>query len=264
MSGNPWSLTHDGAVAIVTFLRPPRNFMSFEALGQLSDLLSPLATREDVSVILLTSAMPGYFVAHADLDDLAKVARGEPVRGERTAWHTTPQLLEDLPQPVIAAIDGQAWGGGTELSLGCALRIASPRASFGLPEVAVGQIPGAGGTQRLPRLIGTARALDIILSGRKIDANEALAFGLVNAVLPGLDFGAEALAYAKGIARHYREALVSAKRVIVDGIKLPIAEGYLLEREHVLPRTADPKSLEMREELARRYATTSVKEIVDF
>ena len=89
-----------------------------------------------------------------------------------------------MPQPVVAAIDGQAWGGGCELSLACTLRVASERAHFGQPEVAVGIIPGAGGTQRLPRLVGAGRAAELVLSARIIDAAEALRIGLVEAVLP--------------------------------------------------------------------------------
>jgi len=259
-----WTLHQDGNVAVVTFLRPPRNFMSFKALGDLAGLLAPLAERDDISVILLQSALPGYFVAHADLDDLARAARGEPVEGERSAWRTTPQLLEDLPQPVIAAIDGQAWGGGTELALACTLRIASPAASFGLPEVSVGQIPGAGGTQRLPRLVGAGRALDIILSGRKFSAEEAQAIGFVQAVLRDEDFAQAALGWARHVARQYRPALVAAKRAVIDGLRLPFAEGLDLERALVIPRTADPVSVAKRAELADRYAATPPHTVVDF
>jgi enoyl-CoA hydratase/carnithine racemase len=264
MSMACWTLRQDGNVAVVTFMRPPRNFMSFKALGDLADLLAPLAERDDISVILLQSALPGYLVAHADLNDLARAGRGEPVEGDRTAWRTTPQLLEDLPQPVIAAVDGQAWGGGTELSLACTMRIASPAASFGLPEVSVGQIPGAGGTQRLPRLVGAGRALDIILSGRKIDADEALAIGLVQAILPDEDFAQAALAWARHIARQYRPALVAAKRAVIDGLRLPFAEGLDLEKSLVLPRTADPVSIAKRDALAARYAATPPETMVDF
>ena len=259
-----WTLRQDGNIAIATFLRPPRNFMSFAALGELAALLTPLGDRDDISVILIESALPGYFVAHAELDDLAKAARGEPVEGERSAWRTTPQLLEDLPQPVIAAIDGQAWGGGTELALACTLRIASTIASFGLSEVAVGQIPGAGGTQRLPRLIGAGRALDIILSCRKIDAAEALQIGLVQAVLPTADFREAALEWTRRVARHYRPALVSAKRAVIDGLQLPLSDGFALEKELVIPRTADPVSIAHRDALATRYAQTPPQIVVDF
>ncbi|WP_084397132.1 enoyl-CoA hydratase/isomerase family protein [Henriciella aquimarina] len=178
-----WTIEIEGNVGIVTFCRPPRNFMSFEALGALSDILNDFASRKDVSVIILASSLEKYFVSHADLEDLERVVSGDPVVGERSAWRTTPTLIEAIPQPVIAAVNGQAWGGGTELSLACSLRVASPNATFGLPEIAVGMVPGAGGTQRLPRLIGSGRALELILSGRKVGAEEALRIGLVNAVL---------------------------------------------------------------------------------
>jgi enoyl-CoA hydratase len=259
-----WTVTHDGALSIVTFHRPPRNFMSFRALGELADILNDLAPREDVTAVLWNSALPGYFVAHAELDDLAKAGRGEPVEGERTAWRTTPLLLESMPQPVIAAIDGQAWGGGTELALACTLRVVSQSSSFGLPEVAMAQTPGGGGTQRLPRLIGAGRALDVILSGRKLDAAEALQYGLVNAVLPDEDFAEGAVAYAQRIARQDRATVLAGKRLVLDGLGLSLADGLGLERESAVTLTRQPESLSRRDELARRYAAAPPEERVDF
>lgn len=259
-----WTLREENNIAIATFYRPPRNFMSFEALGALADLLTPLKDRDDISVIALESTMPGYFIAHADLDDLAKAGRGEPVKGERTNWRTVPELLEALPQPVIAMVNGQAWGGGTELSLACTMRICSESSSFGLPEVSVGQIPGAGGTQRLPRLVGAGRALDIIMSGRKVAAQEAHDIGLVQAVLPDEGFKEAAMDWVRNIARQYGPALASAKRVVLDGLQLPLSQGLDLEKTHVIPRTADPFSLAAREKLAKRYAETPADVPVDF
>lgn len=259
-----WETSEIGNIAVITFTRAPRNFMSFEALGELADRLEELKEREDISVIMLTSGLPGYFIAHADLDDLARAGRGEPVKGERTSWRTTPALIEAMPQPVIAAINGQAWGGGTELSLACTFRIVSQSSSFGLPEVAVGQIPAAGSTQRLPPLVGLGRAMEIILSGRKIQSDEALSIGLANAVLPDENFADAALQWAQQIARHHRPALVAGKRAIIDGNRLPFNEGMALEREWALPRTQDPVSLAHREALSKRYAETPADIVVDF
>lgn len=259
-----WSTDHIGNVALITFSRPPRNFMSFAALGELAGILEGYRSREDVAVIVITGGLPGYFVAHADLEDLAKVTRGEPVEGERTAWRTTPSLIESMPQPIIAAVNGQAWGGGTELSLACTLRVATPEASFGLPEVAVGMVPGAGGTQRLPRLIGQGRALELILSGRKVGAKEALDIGLINAILPSDKFIEHTLEWARRISLHYGPALVANKRAVIDGQRLSFEDGLDLEREMVIPRTGDPVSLELRNELSQRYAQANADETVEF
>ena len=126
-------------------------------------------------------------------------------------------MLESMPQPVVAAVDGQAWGGGCELSLACTLRVASERAHFGQPEVAVGIIPGAGGTQRLPRLVGAGRAAELVLSARIIDAAEALRIGLVEAVLPTDGFVDAVLEWVQPMATKPRPALFAAKRAVIEG-----------------------------------------------
>jgi enoyl-CoA hydratase len=134
-----------------------------------------------------------------------------------------------MPQPVVAAVDGQAWGGGCELCLAATLRIASDRAHFGQPEVAVGIIPGAGGTQRLPRLVGAGRAAELVLSGRIVDADEALRIGLVEAVLPHDDFMSRVLEWLQPIATKPPTAVRAAKRAIVDGLRVPLDEGLRIE-----------------------------------
>lgn len=259
-----WQIERLAEIAVISFLRPPRNFMSFAALGELADCLQQVRDDPQMRVIVLASRLDGYFVAHADLDDLDKAGKGEPVEGDRSAWRTVPSLIESMPQPVIAAIDGQAWGGGTELSLACTLRVASPRGSFGLPEIAVALIPGAGGTQRLPRIVGEGRALEIILSGRKIDAHEALAIGLISAIIPRENFLEGVCGWARRISKHHGPALTAAKRTVTEGSRMVFDAGLNFEREMVLPRTADPRSLELREELMDRYATTPPEETVDF
>jgi enoyl-CoA hydratase len=224
-----WTLERFDAVGVATFTRPPRNLMSMAAMTELEQLVSEVAADADIRVLVLTGGVPGYFVAHADVDDLAALGRGEPVEGDPGSWARTLAALGAMPQPVVAAIDGQAWGGGNELALACTLRVASDRAHFGQPEVAVAIIPGAGGTQRLPRLIGLGRAADLVLSGRIIEAEEALRIRLVEAVLPHDRFLERVLEWVTPIARHDPKAVQSAKRALLDGIALPLDEGLRLE-----------------------------------
>lgn len=248
-----WHLSERGTIAVVTFTRPPRNFMNFAAMGELGDRLEELAGRDDVSVVVLTGGVPGYFVAHADLDDLSRLGRGEPVDGDPLSWGRTLALIESLPQPVVAAVNGQAWGGGCELSLACTIRVAAASAHLGQPEVAVGIIPGAGGTQRLPRLIGSGRAAELILSGRIVRADEALAIGLVEACLPDDGFVESVVEWLQPIATKPRRALVAAKRAIVDGLRLPFDEGMRLEGRLFVDCQLGAEAVALEERALRRY-----------
>jgi enoyl-CoA hydratase/carnithine racemase len=179
-----WTVTQHGGVAKLTFTRPPRNFLDFASMIELGDRLEELAEQsEQVKVIMLTGGVDGYFVAQGDMADLQRAGRGEAPEGI-PSWLRLTGLLRDMPQPTVAAVDGQAWGGGNELALACQLRIGSTRAHLGNPEVKVGIIPGGGGSQRLPRLIGAGFAADAVLRGRVFSADEALRLGWLNAVLP--------------------------------------------------------------------------------
>jgi enoyl-CoA hydratase len=245
-----WSLEHQDAIAVATFTRPPRNLMSMAAMGELEALVTGVAADDRVHVLVLTGGVPGYFVAHADLDDLAALGRGEPVSGDPGSWARTFALLEAMPQPVVAAVDGQAWGGGCELSLACTLRVASDRAHFGQPEVAVGIIPGGGGTQRLPRLIGAGRAAELILSGRIVDADEALRIGLVEAVLPHDDFLEHVLMWCGAIASKPAAAVRAAKRAVLDGLRLPMEDGLQLEGRLFIECQTRPDTIAIQERVA--------------
>ncbi len=209
-----WNLERAHGVVELAFDNPPRNFLTFAALEELGARLSELAADPDAAVIVLRSADPERFIAHADLDELRRLADG-PVP-EARAWYTTMRLIETMPQPVIAAIDGQAWGGGLELSLACTLRWASPRAHFSAIETALGIIPGAGGSQRLLRLIGRGPATDLVVTGLRVDAARALQLGIVSRVFVD-DFDAELRAAAVELARMPRAAIAAAKRVMREG-----------------------------------------------
>jgi enoyl-CoA hydratase len=224
-----WTREDHGRVAVLTFDRPPRYTMDLKSMTELADLLDELAGQSDaISVVMLTGAN-GYFIAHADLDDLAIYARGERPEGDPAAWQRALTQLENMPQPTVAAVDGQAWGGGCETALACTMRLASTRAHMGQPEVSVGIIPGAGGTQRLPRLVGQAKGAELCLSGRIVSADEALQIGLVNEVLPEAGFIAAAVSWCERITRHSPTAVFAAKQAVVEGLRGPLAEGLALE-----------------------------------
>ncbi len=205
--------------------------MTFVALIELADLLESLAAEPEAArVVLLTSATPGYFINHADLGDLERVGSGRATPAEQGSWPGALGLLESIPQPVIAAIDGLASGGGHELALAATLRVASDRARLQQPEVPIGIIPGGGGSVRLPRLIGPGRAAEVILTGREVTAAEAYRSGWVNQVFPAESFAAETLAYAQSIATASAAALSGAKKSIVLGSRMPFADAQTQER----------------------------------
>ncbi len=225
-----WELEHHDGVAVLTFTRPPSNWMDLRSMTELAERLEALAAApDDATVVMLTGGVDGYFIAHADLDDLALLAKGEVPDGDPRSWSRALHLLESMPQPTVAAIDGQAWGGGCETALACTMRIGSPRAHLGQPEVSIGIIPGAGGTQRLPRLVGSAIGAELCVSGRIVDATEAHRIGLLNAVLDDDDFRTAAIAWCARIARHPAGAVFAAKRAVVEGLALPLDEGLRLE-----------------------------------
>lgn len=234
-----WSLEVVDKVAVLTFTRPPRNLMDMVSMTELVGHLQQLSERTDeVTVVMLTGGVDGFFIAHADLDDLAKIAKGEMPEGDPRSWSQAQTLLENMPQPTVAAIDGQAWGGGCETALACTMRIGSERAHLGQPEVAIGIIPGGGGTQRLPRLVGSAIGAELCLTGRVIDAHEAKRIGLLNEVLPTDGFVDHAVDWCKQVARHPSHAVFAAKRAIVEGLRLPLTDGLRLEVELFLHTNA--------------------------
>lgn len=251
-----WTLTAHDRVAVLTFSRPPISTMTLESMTELAELLDDLAGRSDeFTVVMLTGGDDGFFIAHADLDDLAAFARGELPPGDPMSWSRALDRLENMPQPTVAAIDGQAWGGGCETALACTMRIGSTRAHLGQPEVAVGIIPGAGGTQRLPRLVGSARGAELCLSGRIVGAEEAERIGLLNAVLPTDGFVSSAIEWCQRIAGHSPGAVFAAKRAVVEGLRLPLDEGLRLEGRAFLEINASDDARRRNAAVSRERST---------
>ncbi len=199
-------------IAWITFNRPKvLNALNNQTIEELGEIVGDLATNSQVKGAILTGAGEKAFVAGADINELASM---DPLAGKDFAkkGQAVTLALENLSKPVLAAVNGYALGGGCEISLACNMRIASEKAVFGQPEVNLGIIPGYGGTQRLPRLIGKGPALEILLTGRMVSADEALRLGLVNKVVP-----AEKL---------YEEAEKLMKTILSKG---PLAVKYVLD-----------------------------------
>lgn len=219
---------HPG-VALITLDRPEaRNALSFALLAQLAEALERLDTDGATRVAVLTGAGDRAFAAGADITELADQTP-ERLRadGHFGAW----DRIAAVGLPLIAAVRGFALGGGCELAMSCDLIVAGDDARFGQPEIRIGVMPGAGGTQRLTRAVGPGLAMELILTGRMIDANEAKAVGLVTKVVPAEDTVAEALALADAIAAGPPLAVRAAKRAVRAAAELPLTAGLHAERE---------------------------------
>jgi len=208
-------LERDGAVAVVTVNRPQvLNALNFATIDELRRAVLSLKHDPGVRAIVITGAGEKAFVAGADINELAvqtpAQGREHALRGQHVF-----DLVENLGKPVIAAINGYALGGGCELAMACTLRLAADSARLGQPEINLGLIPGYGGTQRLTRLIGKGPALEMLLSGRHITAQEALQLGLVNRVVPAASLVTEARTLAAELA-----------------LKAPLAVQYIIEAVH--------------------------------
>jgi enoyl-CoA hydratase/carnithine racemase len=222
-------IERDGALVIVTINRPAvLNALDTPTTDDLRRLMTDLRDDASVRVVIVTGAGEKAFVAGADINELAALTPVEAREHARRGQHVF-DLIEHLGKPVIAAVNGFALGGGCELAMACTLRIAAEDARFGQPEINLGLIPGFAGTQRLARLVGKAIALEILLTGRQVKADEALRIGLVNKVVPPASLLDEARALAVQLAA---QAPI-ASRFILDavnhGLEVPFVEGQALE-----------------------------------
>jgi enoyl-CoA hydratase len=219
----------DGAVAIVTINRPKvLNALNTQTITELEQVMRSLQRDDAVRVVVLTGAGEKSFVAGADINELAVLSPAEGQRHGRRG-QSVFDLIEDLGKPVIAAINGFALGGGCELAMACSLRIAADNARLGQPEINLGIIPGYAGSQRLPRLVGKGRALEMLLTGDMVPAARAYEMGLVNKVVPA----AELMTEAKKLAATLAAKAPIATRYILDavnhGLEMPLPDAQFLE-----------------------------------
>ena len=216
-------------IATITFNRPKAlNALNAALLGELSDALDQVAADEDIRVLVLTGAGDKAFVAGADISELATFnslgAKHFAQKGRAAI-----NKLQELPIVVIAAVNGFALGGGTEIAIACDFIYASENAKFGQPEINLGLIPGFGGTQRLPRLIGTNMAKELIYTGKMISAAEGSQVGLVNKVVAPESLLDEVMSVAKTIAAKGKVSLRAAKQAVNNGMNADLATGLSIE-----------------------------------
>jgi len=212
--------------ALITLDHPPANAISMAVISELTAILDELEQDDEVRAILLTGAGERFFSAGADVKEFGSV---DPAT-QMDRGHALFNRIEAFPKPVIVALNGMALGGGLELAMSAHIRLAADTAEMGQPEIRLGIIPGWGGTQRLPRLIGRSRALELLLTGERISAKEALHLGLVNRVVPKDNLLAEAKALAGRLAKGPPLAMRAIIDVVRRGLDVPLEEGLAIEK----------------------------------
>lgn len=220
-------------LAVITLDRPKvLNALNAATFADLDAALTTIAADASIRVILLTGAGGRAFAAGADISELSEAASAEQGTAFSQRGQEVFRKLETLGKPVLACIQGFALGGGCELAMACTLRIAADDARLGQPEVKLGVIPGYGGTQRLPRLIGRGAALKLLLTGEIISAQEALRIGLVDEVVPTVELMQRAEALAANLATQAPLAVADTLRVVDEGLDMPLDAALHLESEH--------------------------------
>jgi enoyl-CoA hydratase/carnithine racemase len=221
-----------GAVAYVTVNRPKvLNALNTQTWSDLRKAFQDARDDTEIRGVILTGAGDKAFIAGADISELAQVSAVEAEQSSRFGQQVL-DLIENLGKPVIAAVNGFALGGGCETAMACTIRLAVETARFGQPEVALGLVPGGGGTQRLPRLVGKGRALQLILSGEMITAEEAYRIGLVNEIVPSAELIARAEAILQKIAANAPIAIKFALEAANKGMETSQGQGLLLEASY--------------------------------
>lgn len=217
-------------VATILLDRPKMNALNLQMQREIADAAREVSARSDVGAVVVYGG-DRVFAAGADVKEMAGMSFQDMAAASHSL-HDSFNAVASIPQPTIAAITGYALGGGCELAMCCDIRIAADDAQLGQPEILLGIIPGAGGTQRLPRLVGPARAKELIFSGRFVPAEEALRIGLVEQVVPAADVYATATALATRLAAGPAMALRAAKESIDRGLEVDLTTGLAIERIH--------------------------------
>lgn len=228
------SLTIENQLAIIMIQNPPLNILDDNVVEQLHCKIDEIEQTPTIKVVLITGEGGKVFMAGGDIKSFPEwIGKGVDVAKEKSQWLQHPlNRIEALPCPTICILNGVALGGGCELALACDIRIAEEHVTIGLPEIKLGLLPGAGGTQRLTRLVGKAKAKEIIFTGEPLSAEQALAIGLVNTVVRkwhGLTTGIE---LAKKLATHSRHALTYAKQAIDEGYEQNLSDALITEANY--------------------------------
>ena len=222
------SVEVEQGVATVLLQRPPMNALCLQMQREIKAAAEELAVRSDVGAVVMYGG-PKVFAAGADIKEMSGMTYQDMLKAS-VGLQDAFTAVARIPQPTIAAVTGYALGGGCELALCCDMRIAADDAKLGQPEILLGIIPGAGGTQRLPRLVGVSRAKELVFTGRHVDAAEALTIGLVNRVVPADEVYSSALELARRLAKGPALALRAAKEAIDRGLDTDLDTGLDIER----------------------------------
>lgn len=229
--GEMISLEREGAVGQISLHRAPANAYNPQFARELAEAVEGVRTDDGIRAVILTSTVPRFFSAGADIKFFQASTLAEKI-AFISSMHEVLRRIETMPKVFIAAITGHCLGGGCEIALACDLRFAASGAyGIGQPEVTLGIVPGNGGTQRLPRLVGKSRALDLMITGRTLSPEEARAIGLVDRVVPAEDLLARTREYAEALARSATVAVGLIKLAVNRGLEMALDDGLAYERE---------------------------------
>lgn len=231
-------------VAIITINRPPMNALARQTLLEIDQILDEVENDNDIRSVVLGGSGEKMFSAGADVSEFGNMGDKEEAEKNLLRMHALFNRIEAFPKPVIACLNGKALGGGNELQMACHLAVAGESVELGLPEVRLGIMPGYGGTQRLPRLIGRRRAMELILNGDRISAGKALEYGLVNRVVSDENVREEAFQWAVMLAGGPPLAIKGIIDSVVRGTDKKLEEGMAVERENMMKVSGTEDAIE--------------------